>query len=161
MDRAVEFSEFVAARGDGLVRTAALLLGRVEGAEDLVQDALVRLYRHWGRVTRDGDPDAYLHRIMTNLVVDGWRRKRPVISFASVPDIAQAADESVVQRDLVLRALAQLGRRQRAALVLRYWHDWSVDRTAETLGCSPGNVRALTSNGLTRLRVLLDEEAVQ
>jgi RNA polymerase sigma-70 factor (sigma-E family) len=161
VDRAVEFSEFVATRGDELVRTAALLLGRIEGAEDLVQDALVRLYRHWDRVTRDGDPDAYLHRIMTNLVVDGWRRKRPVVSVAAVPDVAEPADESLPQRDIVLRALAQLGRRQRAALVLRYWHDWSVERTAATLGCSPGNVRALTSNGLARLRVLLDEEAVQ
>lgn len=161
MDRAVEFSEFVAARGDGLVRTAALLLGRVEGAEDLVQDALVRLYQHWDRVIADGDPDGYLHRIMTNLVIDGWRRRQPVVAVASVPEFAQPADESLLQREVVLRALAQLGRRQRAALVLRYWQDWSVDRTAETLGCSPGNVRALTSNGLARLRVLLDEEAVQ
>ena len=161
MDRAVEFSEFIATRGDGLVRTAALLLGRADGAEDLVQDALLRLYRHWDRVTRDGDPDAYLHRIMTNLVVDGWRRKRPVVSVASVPDVAEAADESLAQRDVMLRALAQLGRRQRAALVLRYWHDWSVERTAQTLGCSTGNVRALTSNGLARLRALLDEEALQ
>lgn len=161
MDRAVEFSEYVAMRGDALVRTAALLLGRVDGAEDLVQDALVRLYRHWERVTKDGDPDAYLHRVMTNLAVDAWRRKRPVVSVASVPEIAESADESLAQREVVLQALAQLGRRQRAALVLRYWNDWSVERTAGTLGCSPGNVRALTSNGLARLRVLLDEEAMQ
>src|SRR3954447_9222002 len=119
-------------RGDVLVRTAALLLGRVDGAEDLVQDALVRLYRHWDRVVKDGDPDAYLHRIMTNLAIDAWRRKRPVVSVASVPEVAQSADESLAERDVVLQALAQLGRRQRAALVLRYWNDWSVERTAET-----------------------------
>jgi RNA polymerase sigma-70 factor (sigma-E family) len=151
VDREVEFSEYVATRGDGLVRSAALLLGRVEGAEDLVQEALVRLLRHWNRVARDGDPDAYLHRIMTNLAVDGWRRSRRVATVAFVPEVAQVSTGSAEQRDLVLRALDQLGRRQRAALVLRYWHDLSVERTAELLGCSAGNVRALTSHGLARL----------
>jgi RNA polymerase sigma-70 factor (sigma-E family) len=158
VDRAVGFSEFVAARGDGLVRTAALLLGQVEGAEDLVQDALVRLYRHWDRVD---DPDAYVHRCLSNLVVDGWRRRRRVVTVSAVPDQPAIGEDSLGDRDAVFRALAQLGRRQRAAIVLRYWQDWSVERTADALGCSAGNVRALTANGLARLRVLLDEESVQ
>ena len=64
--------------------------------------------------------------------------------------------ERVVQRDRLVRALAQLGPRQRAAVVLRYLEDLSEAETAAALGCSVGNVKSQTSRALARLRVVID-----
>ena len=65
---------FVTERGDGLLRTAALLAGSRADGEDLLQSALERLLRNWRRI--DGDPENYVRRTLYNLATDGWRRQR-------------------------------------------------------------------------------------
>jgi RNA polymerase sigma-70 factor (sigma-E family) len=144
----------VAERGNALLATAVLLTGSRAAGEDLVQAALERLMRSWGRVRQDRE--RYLRRTMYHLAVDQWRqRKRRPEVFASVepahpPD---AADVLTLRRALI-DALAQLPPRQRAVLVLRYWEQCSEAEAAEVLGCSVGTVKSTASRGLARLREL-------
>lgn len=78
MDRFEGFSEFVAARGPALSRTAYLLTGDHETAAELLQAALVATAMHWRRVARGGNPEAYLRKAMVNQRTSWWRRNRMV-----------------------------------------------------------------------------------
>ena len=153
-----EFRAFVVARRPALLRLATLLsAGDEHLAEDLVQTALTRLYVAWRRVERDQGPEAYARRILVNAVVDERRRawRRSETSRADLPEVA-APTGTVEDRDVVRSALAALGPRMRAAVVLRHWYD--VAECAALLGCSEGTVKSQTARGLDRLRVLLSDE---
>jgi RNA polymerase sigma-70 factor (sigma-E family) len=152
----VSFEEFVYARSGSLLRTALLLTGQNQAeAEDLLQLALERAYRHWARVCRSGEPERYVRGILAHASADRWRRlarraERPLPAAAdpALPDHSAA----VADRDYLLRALAALPPRQRAVLVLRYFDDLSEAATADMLGCSVGTVKSQAARGLARLR---------
>jgi len=149
-----------AAHYRALVRTAALLMRGSDQAEEVVQDAFVGLHRRWGRLR---DPQRALAYLRTS-TVNGARstqrraataaRKAPLLrDAAAVPDPAGA----LVERAAVLDALAALPDRQREVLVLRYYADLSEAAIAETLGISPGTVKAHASRGLAALRPTLEQ----
>jgi len=153
-----QFRQFVSTRSAALLRTAYLLTGDYARAEDLVQSALIRAYRHWRRVHKRGEPEAYVRKIMINLNTDWWRRRS---SFEQVVDTT-ADDASLVPaddpfaayelRDELWDALRGLPPKMRAALVLRYFEDLTEAQTAHLLGCSIGTVKSQCSRGLERLR---------
>lgn len=149
-----DFRDFVAARSAALMRTAYLLQGDRASAEDLLQSALAKAYRHWSRLRRDGDPVAYVRAIMVNERRSWWRRTacREVLG-GEVPE-RPAPDEAtgIAERDAVWRAVLALPPRTRAVLVLRYWEDLSEAQTADVLGCSVGTVKSQASRGLRRLQ---------
>ena len=153
-ERDAAFVAFVELHSRRLLRSALLLTGRADAAEDLVQTALLRLYRHWPRV-RDDDPLAYVRRVMVNARRDWWRRRtwseQPV---GTVPETA-APDPSGshAERDAVVRALAPLSRRERTVLVLRYCDDLSERDVAALLGVSVGTVKSTASRALAKLRL--------
>jgi RNA polymerase sigma-70 factor (sigma-E family) len=156
-----DFREFVVARTPSLLGTAYLLTGDHGAAEDLLQTALLKAYRHWKRVAGAGSPDAYVRRILVNQRVSWWRRRQidavPIgIYHDSVAGSAADAIGDVAERDQMWRALQHLAPRTRAVIVLRYWEDMSEAATADLLGCSVGTVKSLSSRGLRRLRGLLD-----
>ncbi len=151
------FDEFVQARSPGLFRTALLLTGQDRAeAEDLLQLALERAYRHWARICQSAEPERYVRKILANASADRWRRlsrrpERPLHDAAAdlaVPDRAREIDD----RDFLLRALAALPPRQRAALVLRYFDDMNEAEIADLLGRSVGTIKSQISRGLARLR---------
>ncbi|GAA0935561.1 SigE family RNA polymerase sigma factor [Virgisporangium aurantiacum] len=144
----------VAERGNALLATAVLLTGSRAAGEDLLQSALERLMRSWNRVREDRE--GYLRRIMYNLAVDDWRRRRRRPEVFGTEERAGPADpgSAVALRQTLVAALAQLPPRQRAVLVLRYWEQRSEAETAEMLGCSIGSVKSTASRGLARLRDL-------
>jgi RNA polymerase sigma-70 factor (sigma-E family) len=155
--RDAELEQFMAERGAHLLRTAMLLTGSKEAAEDLLQAALERLLRRWHTV--DGGLEGYLRRTVYNLAADGWRRNgrwRARLALLSGADDGIAPDRSVQveQRDELVRLLLRLPPGQRAAIVLRYWEDLSEAQAAEVLGCSASTVRSAASRGLRRLREL-------
>lgn len=159
--RDAEFEEFVRRRRPALLGTAAVLTaGDHFLAEDLVQGALVRLYLAWGRVRNDGRPEAYARRILVNGFID--HRRRPFVArervSAEPPDGVQRTSEEDVDGEL-LGALAALPPKMRAAVVLRYVNDLSIEDTADALGCSVGNVKSQTSRALAKLRELLPQHA--
>ena len=146
--------QFIAVRGDRLMRTAALLAGGREAGEDLLQAALERLLSR--RRPLEGDPEAYLRRIMANLVIDGarragtWQRKLLLIRpAAAMPDDPMSV---IDLRDALVRAVLQLPPRQRAVIVLRYWEQMSEAEAAAELGWPEGTVKSTMARGMGRLR---------
>jgi RNA polymerase sigma-70 factor (sigma-E family) len=153
-----EVERLLAERGEHLMRAAVALTGNRSDGEDLLQAALERLLRHWGRI--EGDAEGYLRRTLYNMAADGWRRrgawlrKLPLIHAGGRHGPAADAVDAVDLRDALGRALAQLPPRQRAVLVLRYWEELSQAETAELLGCAEGTVKSAAARGLQRLREL-------
>ena len=152
-------AELYVAHAPDALRLAFLLTGDPALAEDLVQDAFVRLA---GRLRHLREPNAfwtYLRRTIVNLATSHFRHRR--VERAYLERVA-AAPSSVanVNHDLdeaMHRALLGLPQRQRAAIVLRFYEDLSDVQTAAVLRCSPGNVRSLVSRGMQTLREELEE----
>ncbi|WP_066933694.1 SigE family RNA polymerase sigma factor [Microtetraspora fusca] len=150
------FDEFLAARSTALLRTAVLVCGASpHDAEDLVQSALEKVYRHWPRIRRD-NPEAYARRVVVNAAISRARRRRVIqeITFASPPDTPVESPDLGL-RELLLAELGRLPARMRAVLVLRYWEDMSEAETAASLGCSIGTVKSQAARGLARIRARL------
>jgi RNA polymerase sigma-70 factor (sigma-E family) len=156
MDRYAGFREFVVARGGALSRSAYLLTGDHQLAEDLLQTALARTAVHWLRIA-DSDPEAYVRRAMVNLRTSWWRKRRYAVEVptAELPAVAVPDGAETVTRRLALAAaLAKLPPRQRALVVLRFFEDLTEAQAAEALGCSIGTVKSQTHRALARLRSL-------
>lgn len=158
---AAQFEEFVRTRTPALMRTAFLLTGDQYLAEDLVQSALARTHRSWRRIREEQNAEAYTRKIMYNLRISWWRRKRIKEQHADVmpePPVSDSdAAEDSVRRIAVWEALMRLTPRQRAVLVLRFYEDRSVTETAELLGCSEGAIKSQTSKALNLLRTKVPE----
>ena len=153
-DRDAEFSEYMAARQPSLLRTAYLLTGDRHTAEDLVQTALAKLYLSWDKVQRQDSLDGYVRRILVNEHNSLWRRawKKRETSTSELPE--QPVEPQQSGHDAELWNLVQtLPRKQRAAVVLRYYEQMSEAETAAVLGVSVGTVKSQTSRALATLRI--------
>jgi RNA polymerase sigma-70 factor (sigma-E family) len=155
--RAAELEAFVAEHGERLLRAAIFLAGSRENGEDMLQNALERLLRHW-RGVRDS-PERYTRRTLVHLAADGWRRHavgrgKLRLLRASTPAHQPDGTAEIDRRDEVVGLLQQLPVRQRTAIVLRYLEALTETETAELMGCSVGTVKSATSRGLDKLREL-------
>jgi RNA polymerase sigma-70 factor (sigma-E family) len=155
------FRAWVAVRREPLRRSAYLMCGDWYLADDLVQDAMARLYGVWDRVAARGDPEAYARRVVVNLLIDHSRRPaRREVPHEVLPESTSASYENGRGNDLVL-ALAEIPARQRATLVLRFWEDLSVVETASIMNCSTGTVKSNTSKALANLRRVLTAAQIE
>jgi RNA polymerase sigma-70 factor (sigma-E family) len=149
------FVDFVVARGSALHRTAVLLTRQEHAAQDLVQIALAKAWQSWARI--DGNPEAYVRAIMVNEFASGWRRRwRGELPTADLPDLPLVGNDDgdvVSTRQSLMAALATLPARQRAVVVLRFFHDYTEAATAEAMGTSVGTVKSQTFKALAALRV--------
>jgi RNA polymerase sigma-70 factor (sigma-E family) len=144
------FEEYVAARRGALLRTAYLLTGSHEDAEDLVQVALVKAVPHWKRIA--DHPEPYVRKVLARESVSRWRRRRwRELSTDQVPETH--VDGPAADRVELQRALARLAPRQRAVIVLRYYEDLTETETARLLGISVGTVKSQARDALARLRL--------
>jgi RNA polymerase sigma-70 factor (sigma-E family) len=162
-DGGATFGDFVAREQAALLRLAYLLAGDRGHAEDLVQTALMRTYRHWDRIVRRGEPSAYVRRVLVNAHTS-WRRRPLHREQATgwVPDTAAPEAVSASETTGVLgTALAALPPRMRATVVLRFYEDLSEQQTAAVLGCSVSTVSTQATRGLARLRAALSAPSVQ
>lgn len=153
----MEFDEFVLGSSGRLLRVAQLLTGDVGRAEDLVQDAYARAYLRWDRI-RAEDPWAYVRRCVVNGYTDWWRRRpwreQPYGDVAGLPMRATSPDPATrtADRDALALALAQLTRRERAVVVLRYYADLSEAQIGATLGMNAGTVKSTSLRAMRKLR---------
>ena len=155
-DRDAEFSAYMAARQPSLLRTAYLLTGDRHTAEDLVQTALAKLYLSWDKVKQREHVDGYVRRILINENNSLWRRpwKKRETTISELPETAAHDAEGNRGPDVELWAHVQaLPRKQRAAVVLRYYEQLSEAETAAVLGVSVGTVKSQTSRALATMRV--------
>ncbi|MPZ85500.1 MAG: SigE family RNA polymerase sigma factor [Actinophytocola sp.] len=154
-----EFTDFVTHRSPALLRTAYLLCGGDRGAaEDLLQDVLERIFPRWRRIRER--PEPYVRAALANAATNRWRhRARRVPESALDRDHPHphlpGPEQRVADRELVVRALAELPPRMRAVIVLRFFDDLTERDTAAALRCGVGTVKSQTSRGLARLRELI------
>jgi RNA polymerase sigma-70 factor (sigma-E family) len=147
------FQAYVVGRSPALLRTAYLLTGNRADAEDLLQTALAKTYLAWDRIREREALDGYVRRVLVTTQTSFWRRKRPESLYDELPE--SAGRDALADADLhdaLWTALGRLSRKQRAAVVLRYYEDLSEAETARVLGVSVGTVKSTTSRALTLLR---------
>jgi RNA polymerase sigma-70 factor (ECF subfamily) len=155
-----DFGAFYERTYQGAYRTALGIVREPSLAADVVQEAYVSAYQHRDRFRGDAPGPAWLHRIVVNAALAALRRRRTrvrevaIVGFVRPDDTTQAAE-----RLTLLGALEALTPRQRAAVVLRYYHDYDYLTIAQMLGTSPTNVGAMLSRALDRLRVELERPA--
>jgi RNA polymerase sigma-70 factor (sigma-E family) len=140
----------VVARTSALSRTAYLLTGDAQLAEDLVQTALFEAARSWHRIR--GHPEPYVRRIMYTRNISWWRRRR-LQESRLVDQDATYLDADTDLRLTLEDALSRLTPKQRTVLVLRYFEDLTEAQAADVLGCSIGTVKSQTSKALAKLRI--------
>jgi RNA polymerase sigma-70 factor (sigma-E family) len=151
-----EFGAYVAERRPVLLRTATRLAGDRAEAEDLLQSALAKTYVAWDRIQDRAAVDGYVRRAMVNTQISWWRRRKlEVYPTDRLPDrpVEDHTDRSEMH-DALGRALDRLPKRQRLAVMLRYYEDMSEREIAEVLGVSVGTVKSTVSRAMTRLREL-------
>ena len=153
-----EFQDFFVAENERLQRFATMLVGDPSRAADLAQEALVRVYKHWGRV-RDGAPGPYARRVVLNLVRsahrrDTLRRLRPV---PTGPDAVESHAGRVDDWIRVSAALGELSPVRRATILLRFYEDMSEHEISRALDRPLGTVKSDIHRALRQLRPLLEE----
>lgn len=153
MDADAGFTTYVTQRRLRLFRTACLLCGDPDQAEDIVQDALARLYAAWPRASRADNIDGYARRIVVtshlNQLRRPWRREHVTADVGEPPAAVHLPTEDL---QVLWAALRSLPLRQRQVVVLRHYLGLSVEETASDLGISAGTVKSQTSDGLAALR---------
>jgi RNA polymerase sigma-70 factor (sigma-E family) len=156
-----EYSEFVAARSGALFRTAYLVVGDHQLAQDLLQESLIKAYVAWPRLRDVSKAEAYTRRIMVTTAIS-WRRRRSFHErpFEVLPDAGESdRAEALAIQDTVWARLRALPPRQLAAIVLRYYEDLTEAQTAEAMGCSVGTVKSQVHDALRTLRRQLGSSA--
>jgi RNA polymerase sigma-70 factor (sigma-E family) len=152
------FAEFVAARSAALHRSAYLMVGERQLAQDLLQEAFTKTYVAWPTLRDPARAEAYTRRVITTTAISWYRRRswqeRPSDAIPEARHEGHAED--VARREWVWTALQALPPRQRAAIVLRYYEDLTEAQTAEALGCAVGTVKSQVHAGLAALRKTLD-----
>ena len=157
-----EFSTFVADRSAALYRTAYFLTGGDQNAaRDLVQEALSDAYARWGSIRDVSAREAFVRRIMVRAATRRWKRRQRTAELltGSVPDRPQPGHDEPVSSSVDLaQALGTLSPRQRAVMVLRYYHDLSEEQIADVLGCSTGAVKTHASRAVKALGAVLGQD---
>jgi RNA polymerase sigma-70 factor (sigma-E family) len=151
MDEAA-FSAYVAARRPQLFRSACLLSGDAHRAEDIVQDALTKLYAAWDRVSRMDNIDGYVRRIIVNAHYSDrrrpWRRESP----SEPSEIALEPGFPLEDADAIRSALRSLPAGQRRVMVLRHIWGLTIEETAAELQISAGTVKSQSADAMAALR---------
>lgn len=151
-DRDDDYVTFVTARQAWFRRIAYLLTQDWHRADDVVQIAITELYRRWHRISRMENPDGYARTVVVRSFLGERRRWGARVRLFPDPPDAPSPVEDHASRMAVRTALASVPPRQRAALVLRFYCDLTVEQTAHVLGCSAGTVKSQTARGLDALR---------
>ena len=124
-------------------------------ADDITQDAFVRVSGRLAHLREGGAFDAYLRRAVVNLAKNHFRRRAVERSFLERTPPTPASpghEQPLVEREATMAALARLPQRQRAAIVLRFYEDLPEDAIAVILRCRNGTVRSLVTRGVQALR---------
>lgn len=145
-----------------LVRLAALLVGDVATAEEVVQDCFVAMHGGWRRLRDDEKALSYLRQSVVNRARSVLRHRVVVDRNAPrpAPDMPSAEQGAIVllERSAVVSALQALPARQREALVLRYYADLPEAEIASVMGISRGAVKSHTARATSSLRAVLENE---
>ena len=152
-DQDARYEAFFREQFPRVARVATLVMGDVDEGKDVAQEAMARAYQHWRKVSEMDRPDAWVDKVATNIALSRLRRRKQHEIVEDIP-----GPEPDTPDHELLQAVRSLSPAQRSVIALRFYLDWSVDDVAEALGKRPGTVRALTHQGMERLRSLVVEE---
>ncbi len=156
----IDFAAFYERTYPVAFRTALAICGDPALAADATQDAYLSAYREREHFRGEAPAGAWLHRIVVHAAIAGMRHRK--VTWIGPAEAALGDDQPWLPPDAVApldlrRALDVLTPTQRAAIVLRYYHDFDYAEIASILETSPGNVGSLLSRALDRLRIELDD----
>ncbi|WP_143027910.1 SigE family RNA polymerase sigma factor [Lentzea albidocapillata] len=159
MNWEAEFTDCFDRYADSMRFTAFLLCGNWHEAEDLMQSGFLKLYLAGPKLSDRSGLEPYLRQIVVRTFLAErrkvrWRREK----LTDAPPEGLSSVAGTEDRLVVWQALTAVPARQRAVLVLRFWHDLSVEDTATALNCSTGTVKSQSSKGLETLRRRLGPE---
>jgi RNA polymerase sigma-70 factor (sigma-E family) len=163
VDPDVLVADLFATEGRSLVRLARMFCDDRAAAEDLVQEAFIRLHRSARSIRDVNKAPAFMRSIVINLARDHNRRGLMSLrhrATASPPDAATGIEDDVVDEAdrAVLDAVSLLPERQRACIVLRYYLQYSESETADTLGISKNSVKTHCRRALATLETVLEDD---
>lgn len=146
-----------------LVRLAMLLVRDFATAEEVVQDAFVATHRSWRRLRDPNKALSYLRQSVVNRARSVLRHRAVVEKHApkGLPDAPSAEYGAIgeLERSAVIEALRKLPTRQREAVVMRYYGDFSEAQIADAMGISRGAVKSHTARGIAALRSVLEQNS--
>lgn len=153
------FESWASLKGPALLRFAHLITGSASAAGDAAQDALVAVYPRWSRLGPD-DADAYARRVIVNSHISRWRkwgRRERLVGDLTPWETATDSDdaERLTETRAILQVVGQLPRKQRAAVILRYFDDLSFAQIADILSCPESTARSHVHRALAALRTQL------
>jgi RNA polymerase sigma-70 factor (ECF subfamily) len=146
------FDDLFTDQHDRLYRALYFITGSSADAEELMQDAFLRLWERWDQIQTIEDPVGYLFRVAMNGFRMRARRARMAARRAVLMETARDPFDDIELRDDVRRLLLGLPVRQRAALVLTEIFGYSSEQAAQILGIRPTTVRVLASQARAALR---------
>ncbi|MDP9068999.1 MAG: sigma-70 family RNA polymerase sigma factor [Actinomycetota bacterium] len=148
-----DFDAFCHVQYARLVSSMTLYTGDRELAREIANEALARAFADWRRVRSMDHPGPWLHRVATNAANSHFRRMR--YETRARERLSRSSQEEAgvsTDRLVLLERIARLPRRQKTALILRYFFDLSVEETAEQMGCADHTVKKLTGRAISTLR---------
>ena len=149
-----DFDDYVAGRRRALLRFATVLCGQPWLADDIVSDVLGRAFERWQHIGALDEPHAYVRRMVVNDYLSWRRRLTRTTPQADLEPVLRVVDDGAsahAERDAMIRRLDALPRKQRAAVVLRYYAGLDDADIAAHLGCAPSTVRSQISRALVSL----------
>jgi len=155
------FDEVFAQRLHRILRTAYRILGNWHDAEDVAQEVFVRLHRHGLKFASEAAMDGWLYRVAVNLSLDRARAARPQEALPFELGTDPSVETNLIrqqQSERLMKALARLPVKERAAIVLREIEGLSTAEVARILGSREVTVRSQISRALARLRTIFEQE---
>ena len=154
------FEDFFRDQTQSLYAHLCLITGNRAEAEELAQDAFLKMWERWDRVAAMEEPIGYLYRTAMNLFRKRYRRAVLALRKTVSEDLRRDEFATVEDQSIVARAMVELAPRQRAALVLTELIGFSSEEASHMLGVRPGTVRALASQGRAAMRQHLEADDV-
>jgi RNA polymerase sigma-70 factor (ECF subfamily) len=159
-NHAASFEDFFRSQTQSLYGHLCLITGNRAEAEELAQDAFLKVWERWELVADMQEPVGYLYVTAMNLFRRRYRRAKLALRKTLSEELRRDEFATVEDRSIVARALAGLAPRQRAALVLTELIGFSSEEAGHMLGVSPGTVRTLASQGRAAMKRSLEADDV-
>ncbi|RYB88689.1 SigE family RNA polymerase sigma factor [Nocardioides glacieisoli] len=153
-----DFADFYSATWPRTLAVVYALTGDRGTAEEVAQEAYVKAWSHWNKVSRYDQPSAWVRQVATRLAVSRWRRSRVAATWLSRQRDHETAPPPDETTTALVRALQEIPEAQRRAIVLHHLADLTVAEVARIERCPVGTVKARLSRGRTALAALLSDQ---
>ena len=160
VDHVATFEDFFRVQTQSLYAHLCLITGNRAEAEELAQDAFLKVWERWDRVADMEEPVGYLYRTAMNLFRKRYRRVGVALRKMVSVELREDEFSTAEDRSVVAGALVELAPRQRAALVLTELIGFSSEEAGHMLGVRPVTVRVLASQGRAAMRQYLEADDV-